>query len=98
MALVDCVECGKEISDTTGGHCPHCGYNPRAAKPGELTVDDGVQIFMFLAVFVVLVGPFLLLEYGMTVIYAIPVIGFLLVGWFIYYVYSDYQKRKTPKE
>ncbi len=92
MALIDCVECGKEISDTTGGHCPHCGYNPRAAKPGELTVDDGASIFMILVVLIGLAGPILLLEYGMVILWIIPIVGFSLVGYFVYYIYNDYKK------
>ena len=31
MALINCPECGKEVSDTAN-LCPHCGYNLKRNK------------------------------------------------------------------
>jgi len=41
MAIIDCVECGKQISDKAAA-CPHCG-NPMAAKaaPTPIETRDG---------------------------------------------------------
>lgn len=51
MALVNCVECNKEISDTVK-NCPHCGM--KLTAPGAKTGGDVFFILMFVAgVFVV---------------------------------------------
>ena len=39
MALINCKECGKEISDTVN-KCPHCGY-----KNKKLTIDAQKPLF-----------------------------------------------------
>ena len=43
MALVDCVECGRRISDRALS-CPQCGH-PRPAKSASLGPNDYVAVF-----------------------------------------------------
>lgn len=38
MALVDCPDCGKRISDNARA-CPHCDYALRSASPSEQSFD-----------------------------------------------------------
>lgn len=67
MALIKCVECGKEISDTTD-ICIHCGAPTSVSLPSNGKVKHkskrhnkhGIFIFLgaFILVFVILVIPF----------------------------------------
>ena len=63
MALIECPECGKEISDKAEA-CPHCG-NPLRAKPDVVagrqvqTVERTAKLFkanMVLAVLTMMVA------------------------------------------
>lgn len=40
MALVECPECTKQISDQAGA-CPHCGYALSAPAPAGVAYKDG---------------------------------------------------------
>ena len=45
MALIECIECGKEISDQAAS-CPHCGYRDEesvASEPQNVEASDGVK-------------------------------------------------------
>ncbi|MHC1701474.1 MAG: zinc-ribbon domain-containing protein [Humidesulfovibrio sp.] len=39
MALINCQECGKEISDQAVS-CPNCGHPQRAAEPAPITTHE----------------------------------------------------------
>lgn len=54
MALINCPECGKEVSDTNK-RCPHCGYNLRK-KVDKKTKN--IIIAVIAAVVIVVVGTF----------------------------------------
>lgn len=48
MALIDCPECKKQVSDTALA-CPHCGYSLKT-KPAEQTTDRQAMIVVGLLV------------------------------------------------
>lgn len=52
MALINCPECGKQISDKANS-CPNCGYpmasNPTSIKVRCLSDDRKVKYMVFLA-------------------------------------------------
>lgn len=87
MALIQCPECGKQISETTPA-CPHCGYQlssvsavntPAQTKIGEIKTNPIVGAgAMFLGIICVpgslLLGPFFIFP----LIGAIALLG---VGW-----------------
>ena len=100
MALIDCVECGKEISDTTGGHCHHCGYNPSVAKPGQLTMGDGATLFFMLMIFGMFGIPVLLLD-GMSIDTLLWGVIVVVVGGFLasfVYIYKENTRERKKKE
>ena len=49
MALIKCIECGKEISDQATA-CPHCGYQNKkminSNQDNDINVMDSVINFM----------------------------------------------------
>ncbi|CAH0532796.1 hypothetical protein VST7929_00643 [Vibrio stylophorae] len=49
MALINCPECNKEISDTAD-HCIHCGYTPEMEAPKKGLIDYAFFLFAFAAV------------------------------------------------
>ncbi len=60
MALINCPECGKEISDTVK-KCPHCGFGIRAKK--QISKKGKLLLILVPAVLVVLcVGAFIFLN------------------------------------
>ena len=62
MAMIECPECGKEVSDKAYV-CPHCGYDPSRVKEvywEKMRIRLVLGLVALLVVlFVVLFGPFL---------------------------------------
>lgn len=61
MALINCKECGKEISDQAD-KCPHCGFPVKTALPNkEKPKQKGISFRGFLAIVIgiILVGYWL---------------------------------------
>ena len=50
MALINCPECEKEISDKVKA-CPHCGYPMESAGVQKVVVVKNKQIYIFIALF-----------------------------------------------
>lgn len=48
MSLIKCVECGKEISDTTN-KCPHCGKKNPSGKQKQFTPFAWIGIFFIIS-------------------------------------------------
>lgn len=62
MALIECPECGKEVSSTTY-RCPHCGY---MVKAPERTFIGKIFEFLFEAFNVVMVLIFISMFFGLV--------------------------------
>lgn len=43
MALINCPECGKEISEQAS-NCPHCGYAIKPDSPINVNVNSGCSV------------------------------------------------------
>lgn len=67
MAMIQCPECGREISDTAVS-CPHCGYElkerrnkVRETELGPVVTNKPMALFeIILGIFVFLPGSFIL--------------------------------------
>jgi len=62
MALIDCAECGKQISDQANS-CPNCGAPIGGKKTNDNSTDSTVsvsgQVFVLIGSFALVIGPFL---------------------------------------
>lgn len=68
MALVNCPECSKEISDTAG-KCPHCGYTLPKQKRAKNSADSNKQSKSRMRNLYI---GFVLLGVGAIICFAIP--------------------------
>ncbi len=55
MALINCPECGTEVSDAAGA-CPKCGYPLKAKPAGGVNPRDPVHLAGLIIVALVLLG------------------------------------------
>ena len=61
MALIECPECKKEISDTTT-QCPHCGFMRAEKKSSGCLKGLGMVVLVPVVLFALLFGFFLIKE------------------------------------
>ena len=52
MALINCKECGKEMSDTLK-KCPHCGYINKDSKNGKNFFQNNKKLIIIIGVILV---------------------------------------------
>ncbi|MCI6652769.1 MAG: zinc ribbon domain-containing protein [Ruminococcus sp.] len=64
MAIINCPECSKEISDTTK-KCPHCGYS---LKKKRKKMKKGIKIALITSVLVIFLGAGFFLTYEYYII------------------------------
>lgn len=79
MALIQCPECGKQISETTPT-CPHCGYRlnaPLKIKPTRLgTIEKNITLGV-LYIFSGIIGAYIFFLFG--IFFFIPLAGAMIL-------------------
>jgi hypothetical protein len=79
MALINCPECRKEISDTVE-NCPHCGYSfkPKTESKSKIEKKSGVfQIISIVTFVIALFTPKLFLNFFVLIVVGSAIISLI---------------------